>query len=453
MSAARDTTLTREERRLRWLLYANGAIAAAFIVQYLAEGIFDGEGFRFVVNSVGKDVLFLALCLLAAADVRRHGWLSLLVALGYGALITTQAVMLIVGGQEPVRIFGTEIGATAFLLSWMALRHRARRLARALVDGGRAGAPRAPVPQPDRLQHARGDGRRARRTASARCCPPRRWRATSTATSRASTPAASATCSSRSRRWPSSRCCRSGSRSRRCRRPRGSSTSSASSSPDVTRRRGLRFLRPYLRASIRVASQMSYLGYYGDERTWASVGYVPFSKRPKGRKPPCRGPHRPAAEEPAAAAANGRPYDAIVIGSGAGGAIAAYHLAAADKRVLVLERGPHVDPADFSEDEIRQYLLLYNEGALQLATDFRLQVLQGMCVGGGTTINNGVCLPPPAAVLDALGRARDRPRGARGRDRAREGVAAGAADRRQGDQQGAASLRGRRARSSACPAG
>ena len=64
--------------------------------------------------------------------------------------------------------------------------------------------------------------------------------------------------------------------------------------------------------------------------------------------------------------------------------------------MLVLERGPHVDPRRFTDDEVDQYLRLYNEGALQLATNFSLQVLQGMCVGGGTTINNALCLPPPA---------------------------------------------------------
>jgi len=94
-------------------------------------------------------------------------------------------------------------------------------------------------------------------------------------------------------------------------------------------------------------------------------------------------------------------HDVIVVGSGAAGSILAARLAAAGRRVLVLERGPHVDPAAFTDDEVQQYLELYNEGALQLATNFSLQVLQGMCVGGGTTINNGLCLDPPAAVLDA----------------------------------------------------
>ena len=69
--------------------------------------------------------------------------------------------------------------------------------------------------------------------------------------------------------------------------------------------------------------------------------------------------------------------------------------------MLVLERGPHADPRHFDDDEVAQYLSLYNEGALQLAADFGLQVLQGMCVGGGTTINNALCLRPPELVLEA----------------------------------------------------
>ena len=90
-----------------------------------------------------------------------------------------------------------------------------------------------------------------------------------------------------------------------------------------------------------------------------------------------------------------------MIGSGAAGGILAHRFAASGRRVLVLERGPHADPEAFTDDEVGQYLWLYNEGALQLATTFTLQVLQGMCVGGGTTINNGLCLPPPGPILDA----------------------------------------------------
>ena len=95
--------------------------------------------------------------------------------------------------------------------------------------------------------------------------------------------------------------------------------------------------------------------------------------------------------------------------------------------VLVVERGPHVDPRDFGDDEVTQYLRLYNEGALQLATDFELQVLQGVCVGGGTTINNALCMAPARAGARGVGEARARPRRAEGGDR---GGSAGARGRR-----------------------
>jgi choline dehydrogenase-like flavoprotein len=154
---------------------------------------------------------------------------------------------------------------------------------------------------------------------------------------------------------------------------------------------------------IRTASQMSYLGYYGDRDSWASIGYVPFTERPGGRRP-AESDHVYDRLQTLDHPPRDRRWDAIVVGSGAAGSILAYRLAEAGQSVLLLERGPHVDPRDFTDDEVRQYLRLYNEGALQLATDFRLQVLQGMCVGGGTTVNNGVCFDPPAHVLDAWSR-------------------------------------------------
>ena len=54
---------------------------------------------------------------------------------------------------------------------------------------------------------------------------------------------------------------------------------------DVVERRVLRPLRPFVQAMIRLASQMTYLGYYGDARSWKSVGYQPFSEREGGRLP------------------------------------------------------------------------------------------------------------------------------------------------------------------------
>jgi choline dehydrogenase-like flavoprotein len=45
------------------------------------------------------------------------------------------------------------------------------------------------------------------------------------------------------------------------------------------------------------------------------------------------------------------------------------------------------------------YKRLYSDGAVQLSRDFSVQVLQGMCVGGGTVVNNGVCFDPPDEAL------------------------------------------------------
>jgi choline dehydrogenase-like flavoprotein len=89
----------------------------------------------------------------------------------------------------------------------------------------------------------------------------------------------------------------------------------------------------------------------------------------------------------------------VVVGSGAGGSIMARALAERGREVLVVERGPYVRPSDFVEDEATQYARLYSDGALQLSRDFSFQVLQGMCVGGSTVVNNGVCFEIPDDVL------------------------------------------------------
>ena len=44
--------------------------------------------------------------------------------------------------------------------------------------------------------------------------------------------------------------------------------------------------------------------------------------------------------------------DVCIIGSGAGGAVIAYELARRGLSVLVVERGPRVEPKDFTDDEL-----------------------------------------------------------------------------------------------------
>jgi choline dehydrogenase-like flavoprotein len=74
--------------------------------------------------------------------------------------------------------------------------------------------------------------------------------------------------------------------------------------------------------------------------------------------------------------------DILVVGSGFGGAITAYHLAAGGARVVVLERGPWLSGEDFLHD--------FKFGTYSRIFDFVLgdgmSLLAGNCVGGGSVV-------------------------------------------------------------------
>lgn len=93
-----------------------------------------------------------------------------------------------------------------------------------------------------------------------------------------------------------------------------------------------------------------------------------------------------------------READVLVIGSGAGGSVVAYHLARAGQRVLMLERGRHVRPADMSDNELDMVSRLYKDGGSQTNTDADMFVLQGQCVGGSTVLTNAVCFRLPEDI-------------------------------------------------------
>ena len=82
----------------------------------------------------------------------------------------------------------------------------------------------------------------------------------------------------------------------------------------------------------------------------------------------------------------------IVIGSGAGGAVAAATLAAQGHDVLVIEAGGHHPSTGITHEERRMTSTLYVDGAFQTSRDNDIVLFQGRCVGGSTVINNGICL-------------------------------------------------------------
>jgi choline dehydrogenase-like flavoprotein len=95
-----------------------------------------------------------------------------------------------------------------------------------------------------------------------------------------------------------------------------------------------------------------------------------------------------------------RTADVVVIGTGAGGAVAAARLAEAGLEVVVLEEGRWFDATEFTEEEDVLAEQLYADGALRATDDLALQLLQGRAVGGSTTVNWMIMLRTPDFVLD-----------------------------------------------------
>jgi choline dehydrogenase-like flavoprotein len=79
--------------------------------------------------------------------------------------------------------------------------------------------------------------------------------------------------------------------------------------------------------------------------------------------------------------------DFCVVGSGAGGSVAATVLAQAGAHVAILEEGGHFTRRDFNMREAWAYPALYQERGNRATDDLAITVLQGRNVGGGTTVN------------------------------------------------------------------
>ena len=90
--------------------------------------------------------------------------------------------------------------------------------------------------------------------------------------------------------------------------------------------------------------------------------------------------------------------EACVIGSGAGGAVAAAVLAENGFDTLLLEAGDHHPAASMTQDEHRMIPRLFAESGQRTTSDQSIMVMQGRALGGGTTHNTGLCVPAPEAL-------------------------------------------------------
>ena len=93
--------------------------------------------------------------------------------------------------------------------------------------------------------------------------------------------------------------------------------------------------------------------------------------------------------------------DAVIVGSGAGGATMAAELAEAGLDVIVVEEGGYHPTESFTAESVRALRTLYRDGGGGMALG-RPSVLfaEGRCVGGSTVVNGGMSWRTPARVLE-----------------------------------------------------
>lgn len=164
----------------------------------------------------------------------------------------------------------------------------------------------------------------------------------------------------------------------------------------ATSRLGLR--RKAFQALKRLATVLHYTAVdgTGTNPAWARLRY------PGPLGPP---PETPKPIQPIALEGNTTLHcDAVVVGSGAGGAVVAAGLAAAGKDVVVLEKGGYYNEADFTQREAEMLERLYDGRGLTGTEDLGLLILAGSCLGGGTVVNYTTSFHTPAAVREEWAR-------------------------------------------------
>lgn len=88
--------------------------------------------------------------------------------------------------------------------------------------------------------------------------------------------------------------------------------------------------------------------------------------------------------------------DVIVVGSGAGGAVAAANFAAAGLKTVVLEAGPQVRNEDMTRDAPRFLARYFWDGGLRLMGGTApIPCMQGRCLGGSTISNSAIMYKLP----------------------------------------------------------
>jgi long-chain-alcohol oxidase len=135
------------------------------------------------------------------------------------------------------------------------------------------------------------------------------------------------------------------------------------------------------------------LAFYSHPETQARIGYP--------------GPLGPPADPPARRLATTSPAsttcDVCVVGSGAGGGVAAAVLAEAGLDVVVLEAGRAAREDEFTGDELVAYRRLYWGASAATTDDGGIGLLAGECLGGSTVVNWTTSFRTPDSIREEWG--------------------------------------------------
>jgi choline dehydrogenase-like flavoprotein len=150
------------------------------------------------------------------------------------------------------------------------------------------------------------------------------------------------------------------------------------------------------RELVLLAKTFTTLGYASDRRVESRLGLETSCRLADGIPPPPRAPLGETSPQ-----LPGEECDVAIVGSGAGGAVAAAMLAEAGLDVVLLEAGRAFDRETYPTDPLEAIAALYREGGLTIA-DGRppIPVPVGRAVGGTTVVNSGTCFRAPPAVLE-----------------------------------------------------
>jgi choline dehydrogenase-like flavoprotein len=138
------------------------------------------------------------------------------------------------------------------------------------------------------------------------------------------------------------------------------------------------------------------LGYAVTPEVEERIGFKASCRLADGSRPEPSGPlgdTEPAGE--------GEECDVVIVGSGAGGAVAAATLAEAGLDVIVLEAGESFNRESYPDDPLEAIAALYRDGGLTIAAGRpQIPIPVGRTVGGTTVVNSGTCFRAPQPVLE-----------------------------------------------------